>query len=287
MSVNPAPSRRRTTIRAGVAAAAGLALVALSACSGQGARLGLPEAASAEAPNVGNLWVGAWIASFVVGGIVWGLIGWAVIRYRRKDGDAPAPRQTTYHLPLELLYTLVPFLIVGVLFFYTVKAQDAMISQTDEPDVVVNVVGQKWSWTFSYMEEDNPDIGADAHTVGTLESIPDLYLPVDKTVRFNLNSADVIHSFWVPSFYFKMDVIPGQENSFDVTPNRLGTYDGKCAELCGEYHALMLFKVHIVTEEEYEAYVRDLAESGNEGARLVQDTIQNALPSTETDEEHS
>ena len=261
--------------------------MALSACSGQGARLGLPEAASAEAPNVGNLWVGAWIASFVVGGIVWGLIGWAVIRYRRKDGDAPAPRQTTYHLPLELLYTLVPFLIVGVLFFYTVKAQDAMISQTDEPDVVVNVVGQKWSWTFSYMEEDNPDIGADAHTVGTLESIPDLYLPVDKTVRFNLNSADVIHSFWVPSFYFKMDVIPGQENSFDVTPNRLGTYDGKCAELCGEYHALMLFKVHIVTEEEYEAYVRDLAESGNEGARLVQDTIQNALPSTETDEEHS
>lgn len=287
MSVNPAPSRRRTTIRAGVAAAAGLALVALSACSGQGARLGLPEAASAEAPNVGNLWVGAWIASFVVGGIVWGLIGWAVIRYRRKDGDAPAPRQTTYHLPLELLYTLVPFLIVGVLFFYTVKAQDAMISQTDEPDVVINVVGQKWSWTFSYMEADNPDIGTDAHTVGTLESIPDLYLPVDKTVRFNLNSADVIHSFWVPSFYFKMDVIPGQENSFDVTPNRLGTYDGKCAELCGEYHALMLFKVHIVTEEEYEAYVRDLAESGNEGARLVQDTIQNALPSTETDEEHS
>lgn len=271
----------------GVAVAAGLALVALSACSGQGARLGLPEAATAEAPNVGNLWLGAWIASLAVGAVVWGLIGWAVIRYRRREGDAPAPRQTTYHLPLELLYTLVPFLIVGVLFFYTVKAQDAMVQQTEEPDVVINVVGQKWSWTFNYMEQDNPDVNTNAYTVGTLETIPDLYLPVNKTVRFNLESADVIHSFWVPSFYFKMDVVPGKHNSFDATPNKLGTFDGKCAELCGEYHALMLFKVHVVTEEEYEAYVSDLAASGNAGERLVQDNLQNALPSGETEEEHS
>ena len=161
-------------------------------------------AATAEAPNVGNLWLGAWIASFVIGGLVWGLIGWAVIRYRRKDGDVPAPRQTTYHLPLELLYTLVPFLIIGVLFFYTVKAQDAMLDQSEEPDVVIGVIGQKWSWTFNYMEEDNPDIGTNAHTVGMPEGpLPELYLPVNKRVRFDLQSADVIHSFWVPSFYFK------------------------------------------------------------------------------------
>ena len=78
---------------------------------------------------MGSLWVGAWIASLVIGLLVWGLIGWAVVRYRSKDGDNTAPRQTKYHLPLELLYTLVPFLIIGVLFFYTVKAQDAMIEQ--------------------------------------------------------------------------------------------------------------------------------------------------------------
>ena len=260
-------------------------LVFLTACSEQWSRLGLPVAASEEAPNVGNLWIGAWVASFVVGALVWGLIGWAVIRYRRKDGDAPAPRQTTYHLPLELLYTLVPFLIIGVLFFYTVKAQDAMIEQTEEPEVTINVIGQKWSWTFNYMEADNPAIGTDAHTVGTVEALPDLYLPVNKTVRFNLESADVIHSFWVPSFYFKRDVIPGHLNSFDVTPNRIGTYDGKCAELCGEKHAAMLFKLHIVSEEEYAEKVKEIAANGGEGELELAEAMQAVLP-TAAPEEH-
>ena len=234
---------------------------------------------------MGNLWLGAWIASFAVGGLVWGLIIWAIIRYRRREGDAPAPRQTTYHLPLELLYTLVPFLIVGVLFFYTVKAQDTMIDQETEPDVVINVIGQKWSWTFNYMEEDNPAIGTNAHEIGTLERIPDLYLPVDKRVRFNLHSADVIHSFWVPSFYFKLDVIPGHMNSFDATPNKLGTYDGKCAELCGEFHALMLFKVHVVTEEEYNAKVLELAEHGNAGERKLEAAMQAVLQTAAPEEQ--
>ena len=234
---------------------------------------------------MGNLWLGAWIASFAVGGLVWGLIIWAIIRYRRREGDAPAPRQTTYHLPLELLYTLVPFLIVGVLFFYTVKAQDTMIDQETEPDVVINVIGQKWSWTFNYMEEDNPAIGTNAHEIGTLERIPDLYLPVDKRVRFNLHSADVIHSFWVPSFYFKLDVIPGHMNSFDATPNKLGTYDGKCAELCGEFHALMLFKVHVVTEEEYNAKVLELAENGNAGERKLEAAMQAVLQTAAPEEQ--
>ncbi len=260
-------------------------LAALTACSGQAARFGLPEASTEQAAHAGNLWVGAWIASLVVGALVWGLIGWAVIRYRRKEGDAPAPRQTTYHLPLELLYTLVPFLIIGVLFFYTVKAQDAMIEQNEEPDTVINVIGQKWSWTFNYMEADNPEIGTDAHVVGTVESLPDLYLPVNQRVRFNLQSADVIHSFWVPSFYFKLDVIPGHPNSFDVTPTRLGSYDGKCAELCGEKHAMMLFKVHIVSEEEYIARVRELAENGGAGELKLEDALQNVLP-TAAPEEH-
>jgi len=82
-----------------------------------------------------------------------------------------------------------------------------------------------------------------------------------------------------------MDVIPGHPNSFEVTPNRLGTYDGKCAELCGEYHALMLFKVHVVTEEEYEAKVKELAESGNAGEKKLQEALQAVLP-TEAPEEH-
>ncbi len=249
----------------------------LSACSGQGARLGLPEAASEQAPFIGNLWIGAWIAAFAIGGLVWALIGWSAIRYRNK-GEATAPRQTKYHLPLELLYTLVPFMIIGVLFFYTIKAQDAVLDQSGEPDLEVTVIGQKWSWTFNYMEEDNPAIGVNAFEVGTLEKIPDLYLPVDRTVRFNLVSADVIHSFWIPNFYFKLDVVPGHPNSFDVTPNMIGSFDGKCAELCGTYHALMLFNVHVVEEEEYNDYILGLAESGNEGIRELPPTSKDTLP---------
>ncbi|MEO7587493.1 MAG: cytochrome c oxidase subunit II [Arachnia sp.] len=232
-----------------------------------------------------TLWIGMWIAAFIIGGLVWGLIGWSVIRYRHREGDSRIPRQTKYHLPLELLYTLVPFLIIGVLFFYTVRAQDGLIQQKGEPDVTVNVIGQKWSWTFNYMEQDNPAIGTAAHETGTLQEIPDLYLPVNKKVRFNLHSADVIHSFWVPSFLFKMDVIPGHPNSFDATPNRIGTYDGKCAELCGTYHSLMVFKVHIVSEEDYNAHVKELAANGNAGEVKVPDTIVNTIPSPEAEED--
>ncbi|MFV0428851.1 MAG: cytochrome c oxidase subunit II [Arachnia sp.] len=234
---------------------------------------------------MGNLWVGAWVASLIIGVLVWGLILWAAIRYRRKDGDTSAPRQTKYHLPLELLYTLIPFLIVGVLFVYTVRAQDAVLEQEDEPDLTLGVIGQKWSWTFNYHEADNPNIGVDAHTVGTLEEIPDLYLPVNKTVRINLTSPDVIHSFWVPAFYFKQDVIPGHPNSFDVTPNKIGVYDGKCAELCGTYHSLMLFEVHVVSEAEYNAYVQQLAADGNEGIVEMPSNEADTIPSGEVEDQ--
>jgi cytochrome c oxidase subunit II len=257
-----------------------MTLLWLSGCSGQAARFGLPEPASEQAPVMGDLWVGFWITAFIVGGLVWGLIIWSVIRYRRRDGDAEIPRQTKYHLPLELLYTLVPFLIIGVLFLYTIRASDEVLDQSGEPDVVIDVIGQKWSWTFSYHGADDPDIGVDAHNVGTPEKVPDLYLPVDQTVRFNLDSADVIHSFWIPSFYFKMDAIPGHPNSFDVTPNRIGVYDGKCAELCGEMHWGMVFKVHIVSQEDYAAYVKQLAEDGSEGLKEMPHTTKHVVSAT-------
>ena len=235
----------------------------------QWGRWGMPEAASDRAPFIGNLWNSAWIASMVIGVFVWGLIGWVVFRYRRRAEDE-TPRQVRYNLPLEILYTLVPFLIIGVLFFFTVQSQNAVLAKEADEDVhVVDVIGQKWSWTFNYREADNPAIGADAHTVGTLEDIPTLVLPLGEPVRFNLQSADVIHSFWVPDFYFKLDVIPGHPNSFDVTPTKEGTFLGKCAELCGTYHAAMVFNVEVVSVDEYNARIKELAASGGEGVVAV------------------
>ncbi|MBK8461384.1 MAG: cytochrome c oxidase subunit II [Micropruina sp.] len=252
---------------AGLTAASALALTGCSAeLNAQWARWGLPEAASEQAPHIENLWVGSWIASMIIGAFVWGLIFWVMFRYRKKSDDQ-VPRQTRYNLPMELLYTLVPFLIIGVLFFYTVQAQNAVLAKATGPVHEVNVIGQKWSWTFNYMEAQNPAVGAVVYEAGTIERIPDLYLPVNKPVRFNLASADVIHSFWVPQFQFKLDVIPGLLNSFDVTPNREGVFLAKCAELCGTYHAAMLFNVHVVSEAEYVTYLKGLAAKGQVGEK--------------------
>jgi cytochrome c oxidase subunit 2 len=265
-----------------VVTAAAVGSFALTGCSAeiaaQWGRFGLPEAATDRAPMIGSLWSGAWIAALVVGVFVWGLIGWVMFRYRKKSDDH-LPEQKQYNLPLELLYTLVPFLIIAVLFFYTVQTQNGVQAKAEQGSVhTVNVVGQKWSWTFNYMEAGNPAVGADVHEAGTIDKIPDLYLPVNKPVRFNLHSADVIHSFWVPAFYYKLDVIPGRDNTFDVTPDKLGTFSGKCAELCGTYHAAMLFTVHVVSEEDYVAYLNTLKAAGQTG-EIKAPAYPNTVPS--------
>ncbi|NLT29387.1 MAG: cytochrome c oxidase subunit II [Propionibacterium sp.] len=214
---------------------------------------------------MGNLWIGAWVAALAVGVIMWALMFWAVIRYRRRHDDE-VPRQTRYHLPLEIFYTLVPFLIIGVLFYFTVLSQNEITREEENPDHVIDVVGQKWSWTFNYREGDNPDVDAeDVWEAGTIEKVPTLVLPVNESVRFNLSSPDVIHSFWIPAFHYKLDVIPGRANYFDVTPTEVGTFAGKCAELCGTYHSAMIFNVEVVTAEEYEQYLQELAAKGQTG----------------------
>lgn len=261
---------RVLTPRKAVAGAAVLLLTAgcSQETSAQWTRWGLPEGASQQSGNIGSLWSGAWIASMVIGVFVWGLIGYAVIRFRRKHSDEK-PKQNRYNVPLEIMYTVMPFLIIGVLFLYTVRAQDAVMAHADNPDRTIKVIGQKWSWSFNYYEQDNPAVGAVIHNAGTIESFPDLYLPVNQRIRFEIDSNDVDHSFWIPDFYFKMDAIPGRTNSFEVTPTKLGTYLGKCAELCGAYHSQMLFNVHVVTMEEYITYLNGLKAKGQTGEILV------------------
>ena len=98
---------------------------------------------------------------------------------------------------------------------------------------------------------------------GTGNYVPTLVLPVDETTRFELRTPDVIHDFGVPGFLMKMDVMPGQDNEFQVTPKTIGSYFGKCYELCGVYHSRMIFNVEVVTREEYDEYLQGLADAGN------------------------
>ncbi|MEQ7123377.1 cytochrome c oxidase subunit II [Actinopolymorpha sp. B11F2] len=258
---------RRVLGRIGAALLLGLVAVAASGCSATDIdtwkRGGLPAPASDRATHVLSLWQGAWIAALAVGVIVWGLIIWAVIAYRRRDDSVPP--QTRYHLPIEILYSAVPFVIIAVLFIFTVRDQNAILEvDPDKPPTnTVNVIGQQWGWTFNYL--DNPEIGETVWEAGTPDRNAHLYLPVGETVGFRLNSPDVIHSFFVPAFLFKLDVIPGKENYFELTPTKEGTFAGKCAELCGTYHARMLFTVHVVSKEEYIAHLEGLEARGQTG----------------------
>ncbi len=248
-----------------------LALVGLSGCSPADdsdiKRLALPIGSTDRTDYVWNLWLGAWIAVLAVFLLVFGLMVYAMIRYRRRSADE-VPSQVRYNLPIEALYTFAPVVIVAVFFFHTVTAQNSILEKVDNPDHTIEVVGSKWQWAFNYLDEPTVD-GASVYDQGTPADLADLYLAVDESVRFNLMSPDVIHSFWVPEFYFKMDVVPGngpQENSFDLTPTREGVFTGRCAELCGLYHSRMLFKVHVVSRAEYDQHLQELREQGNIGA---------------------
>ncbi len=254
-------------------------MLLLSGCSeqaqGQWSRAFLPEAATAQGETITNLWVGSWIAAMVVGIFVWGLIAWAVVAYsrRRRPGY---PVQTRYNLPIEVLWTVVPFLIIAVLFVFTYRDTVTLTKLSDDPDVTVDVVGFRWSWAFSYTDDGVYDVGVPAtNNVGGDPTAgiptegytgPTLYLPQNQTVRFRLTAPDVIHSFYVPSFLMKMDSIPGRTNQFEVKPTKLGTYAGKCAELCGLDHSRMLFNVKVVTQAEYDARMAELKAKGQTGA---------------------
>ena len=259
----PIPRRRASTPGATGFVRAGLALggvLLLGGCSGQD--LGLPDSATDRGGYISDLWLGAWVAALVVGVFVWWLMGWAVVRYRRRSDDE-IPPQIRYHLPIEVAYLVAPTIIVAVLFFHTVDVENKVLEQPSDPDHTVQVIGQKWAWTFIYTD-DGPD-GGSVYDVGAPDAPAELYLPVDESVQFDLTSNDVIHSFWVPSFLFKLDVVPGRTNSFTVTPTVKDDYPGRCSELCGLYHSRMLFTVHVVDRAAYDQHLQDLADAGQIG----------------------
>jgi len=200
-----------------------------------------------------DLWIGSVVAALAVGIFVWGLIFWCVVRYRKKGDELPA--QTRYNMPLEILYTVTPFLVIAVLFFYTAVVQTDVNRLSANPDVRVEVIASKWNWQFKYTDKKGAD-GQDITTVGADDYIPVLVLPTNKTIQFTETSRDVIHSFWVPDFLFKRDVIPGVENKFEITIEQEGPYVGRCAELCGTYHSMMNFEVRAVTPEQYERFLQ-------------------------------
>ena len=225
----------------------------------------MPEGAANHSDSVITFWQWTWVTALIIGVLVWGLIIFAVVKYRRRHDDE-IPVQTRYNLPMELLYTVAPVVVVLVFFKFIIDTQqDVLAGGEGEADHVVKVVGQQWSWTFNYMKDPALDGQTTVYQDGNPQDIPTMYLPVGESVEFQLRSPDVIHSFWVPAFTWKLDVIPGRDNNFTMTPTREGLFVGRCAELCGTYHSRMLFNVKVVSATEFADHLRELEEKGNTG----------------------
>lgn len=261
--------RRRSVRLLKVVGLAGLAALLSSGCSVHDAlAFGWPEGVTPQAERMRELWIWATLAALVVGAIVLGMILWAVAFHRKRSDDMP--RQFQYNLPLEIVYTVIPFIIVAVLFYFTATAQNFVNVKAEDPDLRVRVIGFQWNWEFQYLrDEPGPDgefdarrteVGTPITTVGSSTIVPILVVPTDRVVEYRLEAADVLHSFFIPDFLFKRDVFPRPEKNFtdsvfQTTVEREGAFVGRCAELCGTYHSNMNFEMRALRGDLFDRYL--------------------------------
>ncbi len=207
-----------------------------------------PDPVTEDGDELLSLWWGSSIAALVVALIVWGLIVFAVVRYRGGHGRRQ-PSQSASNIPVEIVYTVIPVVIVAVLFAFSYRTQQDVTDTEPDPDLVVDVVAFQWQWRFVYPEG--------VTITGTYEDPPIMVLPTGRRVRFRLFTTDVIHSLWVPQFMTKRDMIPGIENEFDLVVEEPGQWVGRCAEFCGLDHYRMTLAVRAVPPPEYETWLTE------------------------------
>jgi cytochrome c oxidase subunit 2 len=253
--------------------------VLLTGCSAHDAekrlRFGWPTGITRQGAEMRVLWSWSCVAALALGVIVWALIFWCCIRYRKKGAaDGDVPRQTKYNFVIEMVCVVFPVVVIAVLFWRTAVVEDDVNHLSKNPDVKVQVDAFKWNWEFEYHSMDkgqptvyggnDPEAGQPLATVGSDNEIPVLVVPVNQSVQVDEHSDDVIHAFWVPEFLFKRDVIPygtsdtTRDNKFEFTATKTGAFVGRCAELCGTYHSQMNFEVRVVTGDQFKAYLAAL-----------------------------
>jgi cytochrome c oxidase subunit II len=215
-----------------------------------------PASVTEEGRAVYNLYNLFLYIAVVVFAVVSGLVIWSVIRYRRRGDELP--KQTHGNNKLELTWTLIPTVIVLLLFVFTIQAQDKVLDRSGQAGVNVTVTAFQWSWRFTYE-------GTGAVVLGSPGTIPEMVVPVGQTIRVKLVSADVVHSFYVPQTLFKRQAIPGTDNEFDLTFEKVGLFHGQCTQFCGLQHPDMLFRVRVVSQGEYQNWLAAAARRGSAG----------------------
>jgi cytochrome c oxidase subunit 2 len=251
MRLKPTRPQAKTAIGLLLATAASFLLTSCSTSNISG--MGFEKNLSSVNDTSLSLWQGAWITAGVVGVFTAILILWPAFRHRRKGDEIP--KQSQYNIPTEVAYTLIPFIIVAVLFYFTAKDESKITKVTTVAaaahNVTINAI--QWSWQFTYN-----DIGDKATVTGTPAQPPTLVLPQGESVRFKLTASDVVHGFWIPAFMIQMQNLPGVENHLQFTANKIGEYPGRCNILCGRNHSQMLFKVKVVSAADYKTYLSTL-----------------------------
>ena len=236
---------RRSSRPLGRLALAGFGAVVFVACT--------PDPVTERGGRVEGLYQLFSVIAVVVFAVVVGLIGWAILRYRSKDDELPD--QFRGNVKLELVWFAIPQVIVIVLFAVSMMTQSEVADEFEDPDVTIESVAFRWGWRFTYADED-------VAIVGTAEDPPEIVVPVDQDLAFELKARDVIHNFYVPRFLIKRDMIPGRTNRLDFSVDEPGTYDGLCAEFCGLLHYDMTFTIRAVPADEFEPWLSDQREAG-------------------------
>ncbi|HVF03397.1 MAG TPA: cytochrome c oxidase subunit II [Frankiaceae bacterium] len=227
--------------------AAAVAPLLLSACA--------REPMTVQGEKIATLYNIVLVIALLIGAGVYAMILLSAIRYRKKPGDDTLPPQTHGNTTFEVVWTLVPTVIALGLFGMSFAAIRAIDQPKDSYAAVIEVKGYQWSWTFDY--------GTNANGVRVLvqtpnnREAPQMMVPVGETVHVEERTDNVLHSFFVPDFLFKRDLVPGKANGFDLTVTSPGIYEGQCAELCGTEHALMTFTVKAVGRAEFDKWFNE------------------------------
>lgn len=229
------------------------AMLVLSACGPSGEKpYSTVDPASTTADDVHSLYkLIFWLSLIVFVGVQFAVV-YLSLRYRRKKSDTRRPPQVHGHKQLELVWTVIPAIVLLVLLIPTLTTLFDHDAQAQEGSLQVDVYGKQWWWEF-HLGEDEVQNGASLDVTTANEIV----IPVNRNTVFNLYSNNVIHSFWVPQLSGKLDVIPGHVNSISITPTETGEFYGECAEYCGAQHAWMRFKITVVSEEEFYGWVNN------------------------------
>jgi cytochrome c oxidase subunit 2 len=286
----------KRTFKASLASLAGVSTLFLTGCSqedfGRAILMPLPSTSSDVTNHtdvITDFWNISWAVLWAIGALTWGLMLWAIVVYRRRKGDSHLPAQMRYNNPIEALFTVVPLILVIGFFAFTARDMRA-IEAPNNAEVKIEVIGKQWSWDFNYIQANVYDSGIQsqykAGKTDNFKDLPTLYLPVNKRVEIILNSRDVNHSFYVVEFLYKKDLLPGKTNHVYFTPTKIGTYVGKCAELCGEYHSMMLFNVKVVSQSDYDKHMSALQGAGQVGQLSIDASRNQNLPGVNAPEKN-